>query len=127
LAFRFRLIPRNEDFYDQFSTLAAELRVGAEKLEQMLAADPVIWDKADEIKEVEHKCDHLTHQIIQRLNTTFVTPIDREDIHALAKSLDDVMDAIDASAKVVRMYKIKSVRFGARELARIVTLSVEQV
>ena len=93
----------------------------------MLAADPVIWDKADEIKEVEHKCDHLTHQIIQRLNTTFVTPIDREDIHALAKSLDDVMDAIDASAKVVRLYKIKSVRYGASELARIVTLSVEQV
>ena len=127
MAFRFRLIPKNEDFYDQFSTLAAELRVGAEKLEQMLAADPVIWDKADEIKEVEHKCDHLTHQIIQRLNTTFVTPIDREDIHALAKSLDDVMDAIDASAKVVRMYKIKSIRYGARELAHIVTLSVDQV
>ena len=53
----------------------------------------------------------LTHQIIQRLNSTFVTPIDREDIHALAKSLDDVMDAIDASAKVVRLYKIKSVRY----------------
>jgi hypothetical protein len=127
VAFRFRIIPRNEDFYDLFSTMAAELRVGAAKLEEMLARDPVIWDKADEIKEVEHKCDHLTHQIIQRLNSTFVTPIDREDIHALAKSLDDVMDAIDASAKVVRLYKIKSVRYGARELAQIVTLSVDQV
>ena len=127
MAFRFRLIPKNEDFYDQFSTLAAQLRIGAEKLEQMLVPEPVIWDKADEIKEVEHKCDHLTHQIIQRLNSTFVTPIDREDIHALAKSLDDVMDAIDASAKVVRLYKITSVRYGARELARIITLSVEQV
>ena len=127
MAFRFSVIPRNEDFYGLFSTLAAELHIGAEKLEQMLAQEPVIWDKADEIKEVEHKCDHLTHQIIQRLNSTFVTPIDREDIHALAKSLDDVMDAIDASAKVVRLYKIKTVRYGARELARIVTLSVDQV
>ena len=127
MAFRFSVIPRNEDFYDLFSTLAAELHVGAVMLEQMLGTDPVIWDKADEIKEVEHKCDHLTHQIIQRLNSTFVTPIDREDIHALAKSLDDVMDAIDGSAKVVRLYKIKSVRFGARELAQIVTLSVDQV
>ena len=127
MAFRFSVIPRNEDFYGLFSTLAAELHVGAEKLEQMLAHEPVIWDKADEIKEIEHKCDHLTHQIIQRLNSTFVTPIDREDIHALAKSLDDVMDAIDASAKVVRLYKIKTVRFGARELAQIVTLSVDQV
>jgi predicted phosphate transport protein (TIGR00153 family) len=127
LAFRFRIIPRNEDFYVQFSALAAELRVGAELLEEMLARDPVIWDKADEIKEIEHKCDNLTHQIIQRLNQTFVTPLDREDIHALAKSLDDVMDAIDASAKVIRLYKIESVRFGARELAHVVSLSIDEV
>jgi uncharacterized protein len=127
LAFRFRFIPRNEDFYTQFSALAEQLRVGAVLLEQMLASDPVVWDKADEIKEVEHNCDHLTHQIIQRLNSTFVTPIDREDIHALAKSLDDVMDAIDASAKVVRLYKIGHARFGARELANVVSLSIEQV
>ncbi len=127
MALRFRLIPRNEDFYVQFNALAEELRAGAGLLEDMLSKDPVVWDKADEIKEVEHKCDHLTHQIIQRLNTTFVTPIDREDIHALAKSLDDVMDAIDASAKVVRLYKIVSVRHGARELARVVSLSVDEV
>jgi predicted phosphate transport protein (TIGR00153 family) len=127
VALRFRLIPRNEDFYTQFVTLATQLRVGAGLLEQMLAPDPAIWDKAEEIKEVEHKCDHLTHQIISRLNTTFVTPIDREDIHALAKSLDDVMDAVDASAKVVRLYKIGTVRYGARELAHVVSLSVDQV
>jgi len=127
LSFRFGLIPRNEDFYVQFSALAEQLRVGASLLEEMIARDPAVWDKADEIKEIEHKCDHLTHQIIQRLNKTFVTPLDREDIHALAKSLDDVMDAIDASAKVVRLYKIRSVRFGARELARIVSLSVDEV
>jgi predicted phosphate transport protein (TIGR00153 family) len=127
VALRFRLIPRNEDFYAQFNTLAAELRVGSELLEQMLGQEPVVWDKVDEIKEVEHKCDHLTHQIIQRLNSTFVTPIDREDIHALAKSLDDVMDAIDACARFVRLYKIKTLRYGARELARVISLSVDQV
>ncbi len=60
----------------------------------MLKPERPVWDKADEIKEVEHKCDNLTHEIIQRLNRTFVTPIDREDIFALARSLDDVMDAI---------------------------------
>jgi predicted phosphate transport protein (TIGR00153 family) len=127
VALRFRLIPRNEDFYAQFVTLATQLRVGSGLLEEMLAPDPAVWDKAEEIKEVEHKCDHLTHQIISRLNTTFVTPIDREDIHALAKSLDDVMDAVDASAKVVRLYKIGTVRYGARELAHVVSLSVDQV
>jgi hypothetical protein len=93
----------------------------------MLAAEPPVWDKADEIKEVEHKCDFLTHEIIQRLNRTFVTPLDREDIHALARSLDDVMDAIDASATILRLYHIDSVRPGARELTRLVRDSAEQV
>ena len=124
---RFSLFPRDYHFYDEFIALAAELQVGSRLLETMLAKDPPIWDKADEIKEVEHKCDVLTHQIIQRLNSTFVTPIDREDIHELARSIDDVMDAIDASAAVVRLYKIDRVRFGARELARIVSQSTDEL
>jgi uncharacterized protein len=127
VAFRFRLIPRSDDFYVQFVALSAQLRIGGGLLEEMLAFDPVVWDKAEEIKEIEHKCDNLTHQIISRLNTTFITPVDREDIHALAKSLDDVMDAIDASATVIRLYKIRTVRYGARELARVVSLSTDQV
>ena len=88
--------------------MADQIRYGAGLLEAMLAPDRPIWDKADEIKEVEHKCDFLTHEIIQRLNRTFVTPLDREDIYALARSLDDVMDAIDASATIVRLYHIDS-------------------
>jgi uncharacterized protein len=124
---RFRLIPREEKFYKDFQALAEELKRGAALLESMLAPDRPVWDKADEIKEVEHKCDFLTHEVIQRLNRTFVTPIDREDIHALARSLDDVMDAIDASATLVRLYRLTNVRFGARELARIITLSADQL
>jgi predicted phosphate transport protein (TIGR00153 family) len=117
----FRLIPREEKFYNDFLALADELKKGAALLEDMLSSDRPNWDKADEIKEVEHKCDFLTHEIIQRLNRTFVTPIDREDIHALARSLDDVMDAIDASASLVRLYRLESVRFGARELGKIIS------
>jgi uncharacterized protein len=124
---RFRLIPREEKFYDDFLAMADELRKGSTLLEEMLAADHPIWDKADEIKEVEHKCDFLTHEIIQRLNRTFVTPIDREDIHALARSLDDVMDAIDASATLVRMYRLDRVLFGARELAHIISACTTEV
>ena len=123
----FRLIPREEKFYTDFQALAAELKRGAQLLEQKLEPERPVWDKADEIKEVEHKCDFLTHEIIQRLNRTFVTPLDREDIHALARSLDDVMDAIDASATLVRLYRLDSVRFGARELARIISACTEQV
>ena len=123
----FRLIPSEERFYDDFVTLAEVTRRGAMLLEEMLAPDQPIWDKADEIKEVEHKCDFLTHEIIQRLHRTFVTPLDREDIFALARSLDDVMDAIDASATIVRLYQIDHVRADAREIARIIMASVEQV
>ena len=123
----FRLIPREERFYEDFSAMAEQIRHGAELLEQMMAPDRPLWDKADEIKEVEHKCDFLTHEIIQRLNRTFVTPLDREDIHALARSLDDVMDAIDASASIVRLYNIESLRPGARELTRLVLDCAVQV
>src|SRR3954469_24960933 len=123
----FRLIPREEKFYTDFLALADELKRGARVLEQMLAPDHPIWDKADEIKEIEHKCDFLTHEIIQRLNRTFVTPLDREDIHALARSLDYVMDAIDAAASRVRLYRLDQVHFGARELAHIISASTLQI
>ena len=123
----FRLIPREEKFYDDFSALAEQIRYGAGLLDAMLAPERPVWDKADEIKEVEHKCDFLTHEVIQRLNRTFVTPLDREDIHTLARTLDDVMDAIDACATVVRLYHIASVRTGARELSRIIVDSTEQL
>jgi hypothetical protein len=96
-------------------------------LEEMLSPEHPLWDKADEIKEVEHKCDFLTHEIIQRLHRTFVTPLDREDIFGLARSLDDVMDAIDASAAIVRLYQITNVRQDARDLARIIMACAEQV
>jgi len=123
----FRLIPREERFYSDFQSLADELKRGAKLLEDMLAPDKPDWDKAESIKEVEHKCDFLTHEVIQRLNRTFVTPLDREDIHTLARSLDDVMDAIDASASLVRLYRLTSVRYGARELAAVISQSTHQV
>jgi predicted phosphate transport protein (TIGR00153 family) len=123
----FRLIPREERFFDDFIALAEQIHVGAGMLEDMLVPERPIWDKADEIKEVEHKCDFLTHEIIQRLHRTFVTPLDREDIHTLARTLDDVMDAIDATAAIVRLYQIEKVRQDARDLAHLVRISAEQV
>jgi uncharacterized protein len=123
----FRLIPREARFFDDFVAMAEQIRLGATMLEDMLAPDRPIWDKADQIKEVEHKCDFITHEIIQRLHRTFVTPFDREDIHNLARSLDDVMDAIDASATVVRLYSIEHVRPDARQLARVIQSSADEM
>ena len=123
----FRLIPREERFFDDFVAMAEQIRRGAVLLQEMLAPEQPLWDKADEIKEVEHKCDFIAHEVIQRLHKTFVTPLDREDIHSLARSLDDVIDAIDDSAAVLRLYQIPKVRPDARDLARIIVVSTEQL
>ena len=124
---RFSLVPRNEYFFADFVQLSEEIRKGARSLKTMLSSDPPDMGRADEIKDIEHTCDGLTRSIIDRLNRTFVTPLDREDIHALAISLDDVMDAIDAAAAVMRLYKIQQVRQGARRLAEIVCDSMDRI
>ncbi len=117
----FRLIPKEEKFYSDFLAIADQLKLGAQLLEEMLAPDPPCFDKAEEIKEIEHRCDFLSHDVYHRLHRTFVTPLDREDIHELARSLDDVMDEIDATAGYVRLYRVPTVRFGVRDLTRIIT------
>ena len=123
----FSLIPRSHHFFDDFVGLSEEIRGGARLLKQMMSSDPPDMSKADAIKDVEHSCDGRTRAIVEAVNRTFVTPLDREDIHALAISLDDVMDAIDAAAAVTRLYKIPHVRPGARRLAEIVCESMDRI
>ena len=127
MAFRFSFIPRDEQFFELFNEMADEIRAAARLLEEMLATDPPDTSKVDSIKDAEHRCDALTHDTIQRLHRTFVTPFDREDLYALAASLDDVMDAIDHAAALVRLYKIQTIRPGARDLARTVSHSADRL
>jgi predicted phosphate transport protein (TIGR00153 family) len=127
VAWRLSLFPRDEQFFDLFNTMADEIRQAAVLLEQLLAAEPPDLGKIDLIKDGEHRCDALTHDTIQRLHRTFVTPFDREDLYALATSLDTVMDAIDHVAALVRLYRIERARPGARELAHTVTASAERL
>ena len=122
-----RLLPRSEHFFNDFVGLAQEIRTGARELKQMMASDPPDAAKADAIKDIEHKCDGRTRAIVDSVNRTFVTPLDREDIHAMAISMDDVMDAIDAAAAVTRLYKITKVRPGARRLADIICESTDRI
>ena len=104
----FSLVPRDKEFFKEFVSLGNDVRNGARALKQMIATEPPDIAKGEEIHEIEHACDRCTRGIIDRLNRTFVTPLDREDIHALAISLDDVMDAIDATAALIRANLDKS-------------------
>jgi predicted phosphate transport protein (TIGR00153 family) len=124
---RFSLVPRDEKFFEEFIDLAGQIRKGSTLLGQMLAGAVPDMNKVQEIKDVEHECDRITHAIIEHLNRTFVTPLDREDIHALASRLDDVIDAIDAAASVMRLYKVTVVRNGARRLAEIIADSTNHI
>jgi uncharacterized protein len=123
----FRLIPREERFFDDFVALAEQIRRGAGLLEDMLRPERPIWDKADEIKEVEHKCDFLTHEIIQRLHRTFVTPLDREDIIQLYSSIDDMTDFIHSAADMMATYKVESVTPIAQQLSDTIVGCAEEV
>jgi uncharacterized protein len=104
LAIRFR--PRDNAFYDLFAQSAKNLVIGADLLAKLLSDGADIKSIAKEMKETEHQGDELTHAIVKRVNSTFVTPFDREDIYRLAAGLDDVMDFMDEAVEAVVLYEL---------------------
>jgi len=117
---RFSFIPRDVEFYDMFEEETANLVIAAEKLIDLFDNYENVDAKAKALKELEHRGDVITHEIIARAQRSFVTPIDREDITLLAHSLDDVMDFIEAAGRTASLYRISEPMERARELARIV-------
>ena len=102
----FRLLPREEKYFEMFNRQAAYVVEAADQLHQLFDdfANREVY--VSRITEIENQCDEVTHQIIKKLNQTFITPIDREDIHALAGGLDDIVDAIEYTARRVILYRI---------------------
>ena len=117
---KFSLIPRDMGFYDLFEQGTANLVIAAEKLVDLFDNYEDVEVKAKELKNLEHRGDVITHEIIGRVHRSFVTPIDREDITLLVHSLDDVMDFIEAAGRTAFLYNIAQPTERARELARIV-------
>lgn len=117
---RFSFIPKDMEFYDLFEQGTSNLVVAAEKLVDFFDNYENVEAKAKELKDLEHRGDVITHEIIARVHRSFVTPIDREDITLLAHSLDDVMDFIEAAGRTAFLYRIAQPTERARELARIV-------
>lgn len=120
-----RLIPRDEGFFALFNELAKRLKEAA-RLLTLLFAEP---DKLDHyvaaIKTVEHEADVLTHDVRARIDRSFVTPIDREDIHLLATELDDVIDLLDGTARRVAMFHINESRPPARKLSETIARAAD--
>jgi len=115
----FGLIPKEEAFFDLFKQAAHNVIEGSRLLKEMMEDHRDLHGKAKKIKEVEHVGDGITHDIAVRLNQTFITPIDREDIHDLASALDDILDAVEAVADRFVIYKIARPTESAIRLADI--------
>ncbi|MDP9219213.1 MAG: DUF47 family protein [Actinomycetota bacterium] len=104
---RLRLTPRADSFYGFFSQAAENLVTGADLLTQMMANGNDRAALAEKLKDVEHASDEVTHAVFKQLNSTFITPFDREDIYRLGSALDDVMDAMEAAGDLVLLYGLE--------------------
>ena len=123
----FGLIPKDEKFFVMFKEMSMRLIEGAEELKDMLDNfhDPQLSQR--KIKDIEHRGDSQTHDIIKKLNKSFITPFDREDIYALSSALDDVLDLIDASAQRFVMYNVEKPTPEAKELAFLILKSCQTI
>jgi predicted phosphate transport protein (TIGR00153 family) len=123
---KLRVIPRSEDFYALFEREAANLADTAGLLLKLLTAYDDPESAHAEIRQREHDGDEITHQIIRALNTTFVTPFDREDIHRLASLLDDIVDGIEAVSDLLVLHQIEQPLPEMAQQAEVLTRATEQ-
>jgi uncharacterized protein len=124
---RFSLVPKDRVFFDLFAEGGQNTLRTAKLLKDMLEQWPDEGGLATDILKAEQEGDRITHDIIQRLNTTFVTPIDREDIHTLATQLDDIVDYIEEVADFMGLYRIEAPMDQAQELAEVLVKCCEQL
>jgi predicted phosphate transport protein (TIGR00153 family) len=113
---RFRFTPTDESFYGFFTSAAANLVRGTELLLELSLPDTDVGSVSDRLADVEHDSDRITHEVFSKINSTFVTPFDREDIYRLASNLDDVMDHIEAAGNLVYLYGLTSLPALPREM-----------
>ena len=116
-----KLLPREEQYFTLFAQMTSYINDAARTLVEMLAhRDGDYQEYVQRIKSIEHACDDLTHNVSTRLNQSFITPFDREDIYMMSKALDDVVDLIDGAARAVVMYDIHETTEPAKQLAGVI-------
>ncbi|HEX5524987.1 MAG TPA: DUF47 family protein [Pedococcus sp.] len=118
----FRLTPQENSFYDLFAKSASFLVDGARELTTILGVEPSEREAvAARMREIEHQADEATHEIIRKVNSSFITPFDREDIHGLAANLDDCMDLMDAAVDLIVLYRIGELPAGVAHQVEVLT------
>lgn len=122
-----RLLPHERSFFDRFTEVTDNLQEAARALADLSNDYTHVEEKVKQIKDLEHKGDDLTHRLMMKLNQTFITPFDREDIHSLISKLDDVLDMMDAVTTRLALYKIKTLRPGVKELAGILVRATHEI
>jgi len=105
---RLRLVPRDESFFELFVRQARNIEAAADELRELISDYRDVEARAARIRHLEHEGDEMTHEVMRRLNTVFVTPLDHEDIHKLTSTLDDVLDHIEAAADLFVLHKIEA-------------------
>ncbi len=116
-----RLLPRDEEFFDLFVQVADRNKEAAQLLRDLFDVAPERRTPiVERIKRLEHEADQVTHEVVNRLDRTFITPLDREDIHQLASDLDDVMDVMDGTARRAQIFHLGVAPAGVRQLTEVI-------
>jgi uncharacterized protein len=122
-----RLMPHEEGFLQLFAKQAENIHSGAEALVKMLSHYTGVPEQVQSIKAIEHEGDEIAHNLLTKLNQTFITPFDREDIHELCNRLDDVIDLIDAAASRFVLYRVDTIREGTIDLVKVLVSATVEV
>ncbi len=122
-----RLIPRETKFFDMFTEMARNLIDGARLMKSLLENYTDVPTQVAKLKDIEHRGDDMTHAVLTKLNQTFITPFDREDIHRLASSIDDVLDLLNAAGDRMIVYKIQAVPPETAKLAALILQQSEEI
>ena len=123
----FSLFPKDEDFFLLFRRQAELVREACQQLHEMMLKFDRLEERAKALKEVEHRADLVTHEVFERLNRTFITPLEREDIHGLASGLDDVVDAAEAIGSRLLLFGVTESRPEAVRMTEILVASALQI
>ena len=123
----FRLIPKDESFFDLFEQAANRLVTAAGVLVEATGKSETLPENAKRLERLEHDADQLTHELVEKVNRSFITPFDREDIYSLATELDDVMDLIEATTERFILFKVQQVLPQAQEIAKVIQQQTQEL